>query len=69
VAHPDMGAVWIFNHRGEPLYRIQSPKSEVVTNCAYGGADRKTLYIVDSEGGFIHAAKLPTAGRAMYSHA
>lgn len=69
VAHPDMGAVWIFNHRGEPLYRIQSPKSEVVTNCAYGGADRKTLYIVDSEGGFIHAAKLPTAGRALYSHA
>jgi gluconolactonase len=69
VAHPDMGAVWIFNHRGEPLYRIQSPKSEVVTNCAYGGADRKTLYIVDSEGGFILTATLPTAGRAMFSHA
>lgn len=69
VAHPDMGAVWIFNHRGEPLYRIQSPKSEVVTNCAYGGADRKTLYIVDSDGGCIHAARLPTAGRAMFSHA
>ena len=69
VAHPDMGAVWIFNHRGEPLYRIQSPKSEVVTNCAYGGTDRKTLYIVDSDGGCVLAAKLPTAGRAMYSHA
>jgi gluconolactonase len=69
VAHPDMGAVWVFNHRGEPLYRIQSPRSEVVTNCAYGGADRKTLFIVDSEGGCILSAKLPTAGRAMFSHA
>ena len=68
VAHPDMGAVWVFNHRGEPLYRIQSPKSEVVTNVAYGGPDRKTLYIVDSEAGCILSARLPTAGRTMYSH-
>lgn len=68
VAHPDMGAVWVFNARGEPLYRVQSPKSDVVTNCAYGGADRKTLHVVDSEGGFVHTARLPTAGRMMYSH-
>ncbi|MFN7086961.1 MAG: SMP-30/gluconolactonase/LRE family protein [Burkholderiales bacterium] len=68
VAHPDMGAVWVFNHRGEPLYRVNSPRSEVVTNVAYGGPDRKTLHIVDSEGGFIHTARLTTAGRKMYSH-
>lgn len=69
VAHPDMGAVWIFNHRGEPLYRIQSPQTDVVTNCAYGGPDRRTLYIVDSEGGCILTARLPTPGRRMFSHA
>jgi gluconolactonase len=69
VAHPDMGAVWVFNHRGEPQYRIQSPKSEVVTNVAYGGADRKTLYITDSDAGCILSAQLPVAGRKMYSHA
>lgn len=68
VAHPDMGAVWVFNHRGEPQYRIQSPKSEVVTNVAYGGPGRKTLYIVDSEAGCILSAPLPVAGRKMYSH-
>jgi len=68
VAHPDMGAVWVFNHRGEPLYRIQSPKSEVVTNMAFGGPERKTLFIVDSEAGCVLTAKLPTAGRRMYSH-
>jgi gluconolactonase len=69
VAHPDMGAVWVFNARGEPLYRIQSPKSDVVTNCAYGGPNRRTLYIVDSEAGCVLTAELPTPGRAMYSHA
>lgn len=69
VAHPDMGAVWIFNHRGEPLYRVDSPGSDVVTNCAYGVKDPHTLYIVDSEGGAILSAELPTPGRRMYSHA
>jgi gluconolactonase len=69
VVHPDMGAVWVFNHRGEPLFRIQSPRSDTVTNCAYGGPDRKTLYIVDSVAGCVLTAQLPTAGRAMYSHA
>ena len=68
VVHPGMGAVWVFNHRGEQLYRIQLPDSEFVTNCAYGGSDRKTLYIVDSERGRICTARLPIAGRAMYSH-
>lgn len=68
VAHPDMGAVWIFNRRGEPLYRIQSPKSEVVTNVAYGGPDRRTLYVVDSEAGAILVARVPVAGRPLYSH-
>ena len=68
VAHPDMGAAWVFNHRGEPQYRINSPKSEVVTNVAYGGPGRKTLYIVDSEGGFVHTARVAVAGRKMYSH-
>jgi gluconolactonase len=68
VAHPDMGAVWIFNRRGEPLYRVQSPRSEVVTNVAYGGPDRRTLYIVDSEAGCILAARVPVPGRPLYSH-
>ena len=69
VAHPDMGATWVFNHRGEPLYRINSPRSEIVTNCAYGGPDRKTLFVVDSGAGCILAADLPTPGRALFSHA
>lgn len=69
VVHPDMGAAWIFNHRGEPTHRVQSPRSDLVTNCAYGGPDRKTLYITDAHGGCILTAQLPVPGRAMYSHA
>jgi gluconolactonase len=34
VAHPEMGAVWIFSHRGEPLYRVQSCRGDMVTNLA-----------------------------------
>ena len=68
VAHPDMGAVWIFNHRGEPLYRVQSAGSDIVTNVCYGGEDRRTLYITDSGMGLILIARVPTAGRPLFSH-
>lgn len=68
VAHPDMGAVWIFSHRGEPLYRVQSSGSDFVTNACYGGADRRTIYITDSGMGLILIARVPTAGRALFSH-
>ncbi len=65
VAHPDMGVVWIFNHRGEPLYRVQSCKSDMVTNVAYLG---NSVYITDSGSGSILTARIPTAGRILFSH-
>jgi len=68
VAHPDMGAVWLFDRRGEPALRIDSPASEVVTNVAHGGTDRRTLYIVDSEAGCILTAPVPVPGRVLRSH-
>jgi gluconolactonase len=68
VAHPDMGAVWLFDRRGEPALRIDSPASEVVTNVAHGGPDRRTLYIVDSEAGGILTAPVPVPGRVLPSH-
>ena len=68
ISHPDMGAVWIFNHRGEPTYRVQSCRSDLVTNVAYGGPDMKTMYITDSGGGCVLMARVPVAGRVLYSH-
>jgi sugar lactone lactonase YvrE len=35
----------------------------------YGGPERKTLYITDSTKGNILAARMPIAGKSMYSHA
>lgn len=67
VAHVGLGAVWLFSARGEPMYRIQSCEGHHTTNVAYGGADRKTLFITESESGSILTARLPQAGRAMFS--
>ena len=68
VAHVGMGCAWLFSPKGEPLYRVQSCRGDGVTNMAFGGADNKTLFITESETGTILMAKMPVAGRLMYSH-
>lgn len=65
VAHIDFGAVWIFSHRGEALYRVASCKSDMLTNVAYQGSE---IYITDSGSGCILRARVPTAGRTLFSH-
>lgn len=67
IAHVGIGAVWLFSARGEPMYRIQSDVGHHTTNVAYGGPDRRTLYITESESGSILKAAMPTPGRKMYS--
>ena len=52
--------------RGEPMYRVQSCRSDVLTNCAYQG---NSLYITDSESGCVLRAEVPVSGRVLYSHA
>ncbi|MBI4193610.1 MAG: SMP-30/gluconolactonase/LRE family protein [Betaproteobacteria bacterium] len=69
VTHPGLGIVWLFSKRGVPLYNVKSCAGEMTTNVAYGGEDRKTLYIVDSAKGNILTARMPVAGKLMYSHA
>jgi gluconolactonase len=68
VTHPGLGMVWVFSKRGEPLYQVKSCGGEMTTNIAYGGPERKTLYITDSTKGNILAAQMPVAGKPMYSH-
>ncbi|KQW20437.1 gluconolactonase [Afipia sp. Root123D2] len=68
VAHLGLGSVWLFNPMGEPIARIRSCAGPLTTNVAYGGADRRTLYITESETGQILAAKLDVPGRRMFSH-
>ena len=68
VAHVGMGVVWAFNAIGEPVTRIQSSAGHFTTNVAFGGPDRKTLYITESASGSILTAQLDVAGRKMFSH-
>lgn len=68
IAHPGMGAVWITDRRGQPLYRVNSCGSDLVTNVAYGGPDRKSLFITDAGAGLILKADVPVAGHVMFAH-
>lgn len=68
VAHFGLGSVWLFSRFGEPLYRIVSPAGRFTTNIAYGGPDRRHLYITESRTGSILLAELPVPGRTMFSH-
>jgi gluconolactonase len=68
VAHVGFGTVWLFSPLGEPLYRIRSCAGLATTNLAYGGPDRRTLFITESETGSILTARLEVPGRPMYSH-
>lgn len=69
VAHARPGIVWLFSPIGEPLYRIELPgRTARMTNMAYGGPDRKLLFITESYAGTILVARMPVAGKALYSH-
>jgi gluconolactonase len=68
VAHPTVGAVWVFNRIGEPVYYLKTCAKEMTTNIAYGGDDNRTLFITESRSCSILTARLPVPGKAMFSH-
>ena len=68
VVHAGFGTVWHFGETGEPLARIRSCAGIRTTNVAYGGNDLRTLYITEAADGAILRARLPVAGRPMFSH-
>jgi gluconolactonase len=65
VVHAGFGTVWYVSALGEPVGRIRSCAGIRTTNVAYDGSD---LFITEAEHGVILRARLPVAGRAMYSH-
>lgn len=68
VAHIGLGVVWLFSPLGEPLLRINSCRGRKVTNLAYGGPDRRTLFITEAESGCILTARMDVPGRLPFSH-
>jgi len=58
------GGVWIFSPDGKPLSTILMP--EKVSNVAWAGPDRKTLYITASSS--VYRVHLNIAGAPMIRH-
>lgn len=71
VCQTGMGLVWIHNALGQPVAVIRSPRGLGTTNCAFGGSDRRTLFITESDSGSILRAELPEdlgiSGATMFS--
>lgn len=60
------GCVWVFNQHGEPLWRLRSPtEGRTLTNLAFGGPDRRTLYMTESATGTIIRCELDTPGKRL----
>jgi gluconolactonase len=68
VCHVGMGSMWLFSKFGRPLAELRSPTGISITNVAYGGPDRRSVYITESETGTILTARLEVPGKLMYSH-
>jgi gluconolactonase len=66
VANPGLGYAWVLNHRAEPEIVLRSAEGMSLTNVAFGGPDRKTLYCTESISGSILRASLDVAGLAIH---
>lgn len=65
VANPGLGLAWVLNHRAEPEWVIRSPVGTSLTNVAFGGSDRRTLYCTESTSGSILTTPLDVPGLAL----
>ena len=70
VCHLGVG-VYRFDARMLPTHLVYSdnPKHLNLANIAFGGAERRTLHIVQALTGEILTARLPIAGKKLYAHA
>ena len=62
VANPGLGYAWVLNRRGEPEVVVRSTEGASLTNVAFGGPGRKTLYCTESVSGSILRRDLGVAG-------
>ena len=68
VAHTGFGSIWRLSRFAEPILRIKSCAGISTTNLAFGGPERKSLFITESETGSILRAELEVPGQALFSH-
>ena len=66
VANPGLGCVWVLNARAEPVLVLRGPAGSSITNIAFGGADRSTLFVTDSTHGSIMKMRLDVPGAPLH---
>ncbi|MDZ5455855.1 SMP-30/gluconolactonase/LRE family protein [Azohydromonas lata] len=62
VADPGMGYYRVLNHRADPVQVIRSLEGTSLTNLAFGGPQRRTLYCTESVPGSILRIRMDAAG-------
>jgi gluconolactonase len=65
VCHLGVG-IWRFDANCLPTHLVHVEEHRLLTNIAFGGPDRKTLYITDSLNGEILTARMPVAGKVVF---
>lgn len=60
--------IWRFDSNMLPTHLVHSenPNHHHLANIAFGGPDRKTMYITDSLSGDVLLAKMPVAGKLLF---
>ena len=66
VANPGLAYVWVLGHRAEPEEVLTGVPGTSVTNLAFGGPERRTVYCTDSTNGRILVARMPHAGARLH---
>lgn len=67
IANPGLAYVWVLNSRAEPQEILTGPPGASVTNLAFGGPDRRTVFCTDSTHGTILCAEMTYAGNPLHS--
>ncbi|MFN7086016.1 MAG: SMP-30/gluconolactonase/LRE family protein [Burkholderiales bacterium] len=62
--------VWRFDSNMLPTHLVYSkdPRHHHLANIAFGGPERRTLYITESLSGDILVAEMPVAGKKLFAH-
>jgi gluconolactonase len=66
VANPGLGVAWVLNHKAEPELVLRSCAGASLTNLAFGGPGRSTLYCTESTSGSVLRAELDAPGAELY---
>ena len=66
VANPGLGYVWVLNARAEPVLVLRGTAGASTTNVAFGGGDRRMLYVTDSTHGQVLRSRLDVPGLALH---